>query len=218
METKKCTCCGQVKPISEFSKKSRNKDGLDTNCKSCRNAKNKKYRDENKEKFNAKRKEYYQENREHILEQKKKYTDSHKQEKAEYDKVYRQQNKERLRKQKNEWAKNSLEHKIVNNIRRRVAHALKGESKSEHTMSLIGCDIEFLKEYISSMFSEGMSWDNYGEWHLDHIRPCSSFDLSNPDEQKECFNYKNLQPLQAIDNLKKAYKYEVQTSNSGGEN
>lgn len=216
METKKCTCCGQVKPISEFSKKSRNKDGLDTNCKSCRNAKNKKYRDENKEKFNAKRKEYYQENREHILEQKKKYTDSHKQEKAEYDKVYRQQNKERLRKQKNEWAKNSLEYKIINNIRRRVAHALKGESKSEHTMSLIGCDIEFLKEYISSMFSEGMSWDNYGEWHLDHIRPCSSFDLSNPDEQKECFNYKNLQPLWAIDNLKKAYKYEVQTSNSRG--
>lgn len=104
--------------------------------------------------------------------------------------------------------KNSLKFKIRNNLRRRVAHALKGESKSAHTMELIGCSIEFLKEYIANKFTEGMSWDNYGEWHLDHIRPCSSFDLSDPIQQKECFCYKNLQPLWAIDNLKKAYKYE----------
>ena len=66
--------------------------------------------------------------------------------------------------------KNSLKFKICNNLRRRVAH----------TMELIGCSIEFLKEYIANKFTEGMSWDNYGEWHLDHIRPCSSFDLSDP--------------------------------------
>ena len=78
------------------------------------------------------------------------------------------------------WEKNSLKFKIRNNLRRRVAHALKGESKSAHTMELIGCSIEFLKEYIANKFTEGMSWDNYGEWHLDHIRPCSSFDLSDP--------------------------------------
>lgn len=53
-----------------------------------------------------------------------------------------------------------------------------------------------------------MSWENYGEWHIDHIKPCSSFDLSDPKQQKECFNYTNLQPLWAIDNLKKSYKYE----------
>lgn len=47
-------------------------------------------------------------------------------------------------------------------------------------MELIDCSIEFLKEFIASKFTEGMSWDNYGEWHLDHIRPCSSFDLSDP--------------------------------------
>ena len=89
-----------------------------------------------------------------------------------------------------------------------MAHALKGESKSAHTMELIGCSIEFLKEYIANKFTEGMSWDNYGEWNLDHIRPCSSFDLSEKKKKKECFCYKNLQPLWAIDNLKKAYKYE----------
>jgi hypothetical protein len=48
-------------------------------------------------------------------------------------------------------------------------------------MELIGCDVDFLKDYISKMFTEGMTWENYGEWHLDHIRPCSSFDLSDPE-------------------------------------
>lgn len=165
---------------------------MDTNCKECRNTKNKKYRDENKESFNKMRKEYYQENKEHILEQKKKYADAHKEKKAEYDKMYRQEHKDKLREQKREWAKNSLEARIRRNLRRRVAHALKGESKSDHTMALIGCDIEFLKEYIANMFTEGMSWDNYGDWQLDHIRPCSSFDLSDPEQQKQCFNYQNL--------------------------
>lgn len=47
-------------------------------------------------------------------------------------------------------------------------------------MELTGCFIEFLKEYIANKFTEGMSWDNYGEWHLDHIRLCSSLDLSDP--------------------------------------
>ena len=59
-------------------------------------------------------------------------------------------------------------------------------------MELIGCDIEYLKVYISEKFQEGMSWDNYGTWHLDHIKPCSSFDLSIREEQLKCFNYKNL--------------------------
>jgi hypothetical protein len=56
------------------------------------------------------------------------------------------------------------------------------------------------------MFTEGMSWDNYGEWHIDHILPCSSFDLADIEQQKICFNYKNLQPLWAEDNLRKGAK------------
>lgn len=212
METKICSNCNQEKPISEFPKCKRNKDGLDTHCKDCRNKKNKAYREKNKEKVKEARKRYYESNKEHILEQMKVYADSHKEQKAEYDKKYRQENKEKLRIQKKEWAKHSIEHKIRCNLRRRIAHALKGESKSAHTMELIGCSIEFLKEYVSKMFLDGMSWDNYGQWHLDHIRPCSSFDLSDPIQQRECFNYKNLQPLWANDNLKKAYKYESSQS------
>ena len=52
-----------------------------------------------------------------------------------------------------------------------------------------------------------MSWGNYGKWHVDHIRPCASFNLVNEEEQKKCFHYTNLQPLWAKDNLSKGSKY-----------
>lgn len=207
METKLCSKCALEKPITEFPKLKRNKDSLDSLCKECRNLVNKEYRDNNKDKVKKARKKYYQENKQHLLEQKAVYSSTHKEEKAEYDRVYRQKNKDKLNIQKSAWAKNSLNHKIVNNLRRRVIHALKGESKSDSTLALIGCSIEYLREYLASKFQEGMSWDNYGEWHIDHIRPCCSFNLSDPNQQKECFHYTNLQPLWAIDNLKKAYNY-----------
>ena len=65
----------------------------------------------------------------------------------------------------------------------------------------------FVKKWIESQFVDGMSWDNHGEWHIDHIRPCASFDLTDPEQQKECFNYKNLQPLWAKDNLSKGDRF-----------
>lgn len=159
------------------------------------------------------RRKYYAKNRVRLLEQKSIYAAEHKQQKAEYDKQYRQRNKKRIRAFQSEWNKKSIKHKIVRNLRRRVHHALKGETKSESTLSLLGCSINYLKEYLESKFQQGMTWDNYGEWHIDHIKPCSAFDLSDPVQQKECFAYTNLQPLWAIDNLKKAYKYEEKKSN-----
>ena len=91
-------------------------------------------------------------------------------------------------------------------LRSRIYHVLKGINKSETTMKLIGCNIKFLQEYLEKKFKEGMTWKNYGKWHIDHIRPCASFDLSKHEEQKKCFNYKNLQPLWAKENLKKGKK------------
>jgi len=63
---------------------------------------------------------------------------------------------------------------------------------------------------LETKFLEGMDWDNYGiyGWHIDHIKPCSLFNLENIEEQKKCFHYTNLQPLWAIDNLKKGNKYD----------
>ena len=72
-------------------------------------------------------------------------------------------------------------------------------------MFLIGCEIDYLMFHIQEQFTKGMNWDNYGlhGWHIDHKIPCAKFDLSKESEQLKCFNYTNLQPLWAIDNLKK---------------
>lgn len=62
---------------------------------------------------------------------------------------------------------------------------------------------EYLKNWLKLQFKEKMSFENYGTWHIDHIRPCSSFDLSLSEHQEACFHYTNLQPLWAKENLKK---------------
>ena len=90
----------------------------------------------------------------------------------------------------------------------RIRMALKNNYKSKSTMKLIGCSIKFLKNYLQKQFKKGMSWSNHGlyGWHIDHIRPCALFDLTKPSEQKKCFNYKNLQPLWAEENIRKGKK------------
>jgi|TARA_E500000318_G_scaffold94438_1_gene93786 hypothetical protein len=105
------------------------------------------------------------------------------------------------------------ENKLVINQRKRISQALRGILKSNHTLDLLGCSAFELKAHLESKFQDGMSWDNYGRdgWHCDHIRPCASFDLSDPKQQEECFHYSNLQPLWAKDNLSKKDKYKPPT-------
>ncbi len=79
----------------------------------------------------------------------------------------------------------------------------KGINKAKKTIKLLDCTIPELKKYLEKQFKKGMTWNNYGKWHVDHIRPCCKFDLSKPEEQLKCFNYTNLQPLWAEENLRK---------------
>ena len=82
-------------------------------------------------------------------------------------------------------------------------------NKNNPLIYLLGCSIEVARFHLECQFTKGMSWDNYGYngWHIDHIRPCASFDLTDSEQQKQCFHYTNLQPLWAEDNLKKGDKY-----------
>jgi hypothetical protein len=75
--------------------------------------------------------------------------------------------------------------------------------KTMRSVELLGCSIDNFRKHLESKFLEGMSWNNYGEWHIDHIIPCSLFDLTNINEQKKCFHYTNQQPLWKLDNLRK---------------
>lgn len=99
--------------------------------------------------------------------------------------------------------------KLVKTMRSRLVGALtrKNAKKNCRTMDLIGASPSFVMGYLEAKFTEGMTWENHGEWHIDHIKPCCSFDLTKEEEQRKCFHYSNLQPLWAEENLKKGGKY-----------
>jgi len=125
-----------------------------------------------------------------------------------YSRLYAQSNKHIRCEKDKERRKKDVNFRMSHNIRNRIRMALKRNSKSYNTNTLIGCSIKELKVHLQSLFKDDMSWDNYGEWQIDHKIPCAAFDLSNVDNQLICFNYKNLQPLWAIDNLIKKDKIE----------
>ena len=79
-------------------------------------------------------------------------------------------------------------------------------NKSSQTLTLLGCDMPFFMRYLECKFTDGMSFSNYGEWHIDHIIPCDNFDFTKPEDQAKCFHYTNLQPLWGLDNRIKSNK------------
>lgn len=111
--------------------------------------------------------------------------------------------KEKLRIRQNNYNKNP-KNKLASNMRSRLYQVLKGRSKSKHTFEIIGCSVDFLRNHLEEQFKEGMTWDNYGEWHVDHIIPLSS--APDLDFLYELCHYKNLQPLWAVENLSKGKK------------
>tara|TARA_Y100000592_G_scaffold36073_1_gene57247 strand:- start:236 stop:1279 length:1044 start_codon:yes stop_codon:yes gene_type:complete len=95
-------------------------------------------------------------------------------------------------------------------LRARMRSAIfsQGASKADTTLGLLGCTQAQLRAHIEAQFAPGMTWANRSEWHIDHIRPCASFDLLDESEQRACFHYSNLQPLWAADNMSKGSTYQ----------
>lgn len=118
----------------------------------------------------------------------------------------RRYNQSEKRKEARRRYNQKIQVRIAMNLRTRTRLALIGTSKSISTMKLLGCTIDVFLMHLESQFQSGMTFDNYGLWELDHINPCSAFDLTDPKQQKECFHYTNLQPLWREDNLKKSNK------------
>ncbi len=100
--------------------------------------------------------------------------------------------------------------RIADCQRTRVRQALKGKLKAAKTFELVGCSQKELRQHLESLFTSGMNWNNYGKgsgrWHIDHIRPCASFDLTDSEQQRQCFHWSNLQPLWGEENMRKGYK------------
>lgn len=173
------------------------------------------YRNENREKVNELRRQNYQNNKERECKRQRDYKKNNEEKIMEYNKKYKSSNRDKLTKQSNEYIKkrrsSDTSFKIIGNTRSKIRIALisSNMNKTEKTTEMLGCTIQFLKKYLESKFKPGMTWENYGRqgWHIDHIRPCASFDLTKKEERLKCFHFTNLQPLWAIDNLKKGKKY-----------
>jgi len=196
----------------------RNKRWRNTNPEIVRE-RNKRWREANSEIVRERNKQYRRVNPEYDKQYKKENAEKVK----EYEKQYRKANPEMFREKAKRWREANPERarevkkryrranplvRVAENLRKRVRNVLMGISKAAPTMELIGCTIEELRHHLESQFTDGMTWDNYGYrgWHVDHIIPCSAFDLTDPEQQKECFNYTNLQPLFAEDNIRKGAK------------
>lgn len=130
----------------------------------------------------------------------------------ENKKLYYQNNKEKIQLKNKEnhkkRLKNDPSYKLLCSIRHRIKETIKRGYKSASSKHLLGCAVEKARNHIESQFKEGMTWENHGKfgWHIDHIKPCASFDLTDPEQQRQCFHYTNLQPLWWRDNLSKGEK------------
>lgn len=105
-----------------------------------------------------------------------------------------------------EYIKRRLRSRIYNAIKRnaRGAKSRASRNKAMPSMVLLGCDMAQLMAHLELLMLPGMTWENYGTWHIDHRIPCASFDLTDPKQQAACFHYLNLQPLWAPDNIRKS--------------
>lgn len=192
----KCLTCKNEYPMdkSYFRKSKAYSHGYRPQCKKCLVILDKDKRNRNKES---------------IKKSHQKWNESNK----DYYKNYYQQNKdymlERSSKRWTERYRTEPEFKLKALFRRRFSYFLNGRI-TDNIKNYIGCSIEELRKHLENNFADGMSWENHGEWHIDHIIPVSSFDYS-PGKIEEslhkCWHYSNLQPLWASDNLKKSNKH-----------
>lgn len=230
---KTCSKCGQTKSLDSFYTHPNCKMGVSSICKSCHGKSSRRWQQANREKCVAATRRCCQKNPEKYAALQRRWRKANKEKYSETRLRWRQTNREklaassRLWRQENpgkcaassrQWQQTKLASDpifcLIANCRRRVGLALQGKSKSAKTLELIGCSVEHLRLWLTQQFQPGMTWENYGlkGWHVDHIKPCKKFDLTDPAQQRQCFNFTNLQPLWAEKNLRKGAKWPANES------
>lgn len=210
-----CKICKVSKPVDRYHRQKKGKFGVRSVCAECNNEHQKSnpkyiasrlaYRIKNKERNNAHELAKYHANKEFLSVRRKQFRDEFK---SKYPELY-QARQRKLWKRENELYKHDIQYRLRKRIRGRILSAIKKNCKTAPSLSLLGCSIKRFKSYLEAKMTQGMTWEKFirGDIHLDHVKPCSLFDLSKDSEQRRCFHYSNTQPLWAVDNLKKSNKY-----------
>lgn len=227
-DQKSCSRCKRACSLTEFKKDKRASDGLESACKTCVNACAARYREKNRERLRVEARERYRKDPHKFLARTRKYAIENKEKCTADAKAWRSRNLERARETARRYhAKNRdriLEARRVarqakaqdgvwrmnNSIRVGLSYFLAGKKKGKKWTYALGYTLDELRLDIESKFKPGMSWKNYGEWHLDHRRPLSSFLVEGPDdpEVRKAWALSNLQPLWRLENLVKGAKYD----------
>lgn len=211
---KKCSKCEIEKPLKDFYKDRRKNDGLKSCCKICSEITKKIYREKNidKVKENSRKtyKKYYKHSSNIILDRNRLWRQNnleiYKISKKKSDLNFHSTNPKYV----NDYRKNKRDtnhlYKLTVNLRSRLNgfFRVNNHNKSKNTIEIIGCSPQELKIHLEKKFTNEMSWDNYGEWHIDHKIPLSS--ANSEEELYKLCHFTNLQPMWAIENIKKGSK------------
>lgn len=206
MESKVCSKCGIEKKVCDFHKWKYSPDGYKRECKECRKLETKSYYTNNSEKVKLKVNNYRKKNPTKVKEVKQRIYEKDKERILLVNKLYRENNREKINKHIKNRKLNDPIFKLHRSVGNRIRLFLniKKVTKRNSTFEMVGCTPQELKFHLESQFKDGMSWNNQGEWHIDHIVPLSSG--KTEDEIIKLCHYTNLQPLWALDNIKKGSK------------
>lgn len=199
---KTCSKCKNEKDFIAFAILKSSKNGYRSQCKICVKEYNKYYYSNNIEN----RRKYYIDNKEHIKQSQTKYQLENMEYIRSYSKQYQIDNKEVINKYHRDRKLTDPLFKLICNTRTLIWKAVKnsGYSKKSKTHEILGCSYDDFKKHLERKFTEGMTWENAGQWHIDHIYPVS---LAKDEKHIiELNHYSNLQPLWAEDNIKKSNK------------
>ncbi len=212
---KTCTACRTEMSVDNFGKKGMRygKQAYQTKCKPCRGNYDKQRYNDDSSKILERNKDYYNRNRTKIMDQHREYIENNRDSIILKRKLYYENNKEMINKKHQEYMKTYYikypDKKLAHSCRRRTRRVLTSSSEFDE---LIGCDSEFLQEWIlfNVSGSEEFTMENYGTyWHIDHVVPCAKWDLECPDQISKCFHWSNLAPLEAKENIRKKDKLVV---------
>lgn len=215
LNIKKCSSCKEEKAFSEFNKTKKNKDGMSYNCRLCENEYRAKWREENRIKCRQYQKKYQDNNKEKCYFATKEWAIKNKDRMLELTYKWRAENPEKSKEIYTKQNRKRLldPHKKINlYFSMAVSSSLKGRRSGKACEKRLGYKIADLKKHLESKFKSGMTWDNYGEWEVDHIIPISFFNFSEySDKQfKQCWNIENIQPLWKSENRIKGNKITSQ--------
>lgn len=202
---KACTKCKIEQDFDQFNKDKSRKDGLANRCKLCLKEYKRQYYLDNKERIDAKNKQHAKDNPKMANVRNYKYrtrnlekfrTSENKRKRRQY-----KENPEIFEIRRKRYIERYPEEKIRRALRIRLLQAVKSNQKSGSAVRDLGCSIDEFKSYLESKFQPGMTWNNHGKWHIDHIIPLSKFDLTKRKELLKACHFTNMQPLWAFDNL-----------------